>query len=142
MQIVERNLQMCNDQSNTFSVGQFIDTPIVASQLDYQEVPILPHSTVYCDIPYKNTHGYSKNKSNPFDYERFYAWADSRDFPVFVSEYNMPSEFKPIARKIRIGTMAKDCNKEICKEQIFVQKRFADKYQMDLFGFEETFPIS
>ena len=96
---------------------------------DYQEIKILPHSTVYCDIPYKGTNRYQKGG---FNHDRFYEWADSRDYPVFISEYSMPDEFAPIAT---IG-----CLKSICAskptasiEKIFVQRRYAKHYQRDLF---------
>lgn len=106
---------------------------LVSTQLDYQEVEILPHSTVYCDIPYKNTDGYGKSKYGGFDYDRFYAWVDSREYPVFISEYQMPSEFTPIACKVRIGTMCQNNNHEVREEKIFVQKRFAEQYRTNLF---------
>lgn len=50
---------------------------------DYREVPILPNSIVYCDIPYKDTKGYGIN----FSHKEFYDWAATRDFPVYISEY-------------------------------------------------------
>lgn len=50
---------------------------------DYREVPILPNSIVYCDIPYKDTKGYGVN----FSHKEFYDWAATRDFPVYISEY-------------------------------------------------------
>ena len=105
------------------------------TQLDYQDVEILPNSTVYCDIPYRNTHKYTSDNSKAiaFDYDRFYAWADSRPYPVFISEYNMPPEFAPIAAHGRTGTMCKDHNNDIKIEKIFVQKRFADSHQRSLF---------
>lgn len=106
---------------------------LVSSQLDYQDVEILPHSTVYCDIPYKDTAGYDKSKCGGFDHDRFYAWADSREYPVFISEYAMPSEFTPIACTVRIGTMNKNNNHEVREEKIFVQERFAEQYRTNLF---------
>lgn len=106
---------------------------LVSTQLDYQDVEILPHSTVYCDIPYKDTGGYGKSKYGGFDYDRFYAWADCREYPVFISEYQMPSEFTPIACKVRIGTMSQNNNHEVREEKIFVQKRFAEQYRTNLF---------
>ena len=52
---------------------------------DYREVPILPNSIVYCDIPYKGTGGYLTE----FSHKDFFDWAATRDFPVFISEYNI-----------------------------------------------------
>jgi hypothetical protein len=58
---------------------------------DYREVPIKENSVVYCDIPYSGTACYGNN----FNQREFYDWAESRPFPVFISEYSMPaSRFK------------------------------------------------
>ena len=97
---------------------------------DYQDVKILPNSTVYCDIPYKGTNKYVQGA---FNYDRFYEWADSRDYPVFVSEYNMPQEFEPIAQIARKNTMCATNNNLLKAEKLFVQKRYADRYKRDLF---------
>ena len=96
---------------------------------DYQDVKILPHSTVYCDIPYKGTNRYQRGG---FDHDRFYEWADSRDFPVFVSEYDMPQEFAPISIQRHQSSINADRPKTVA-EKIFVQRRFAKRYQRDLF---------
>ena len=51
-------------------------------------IPGVP-SVIYCDIPYKNTTGYS---SGTFNHEQFYAWAYSMKASghiVLVSEYEM-----------------------------------------------------
>ena len=52
--------------------------------LDYRRVEIQKNSVVYCDIPYKGTADYGA-----FSHADFFDWASSRDFPVFVSEYNI-----------------------------------------------------
>lgn len=55
--------------------------------MDYSEVPLPPHSLVYCDIPYRGTTGYS---TGDFDHTRFYAWAAearAQGHDVLVSEY-------------------------------------------------------
>ena len=52
--------------------------------LDYRQVEILPNSVVYCDIPYKDTSDYGD-----FLHKEFFDWAATRNFPVYISEYNM-----------------------------------------------------
>ena len=96
---------------------------------DYQNIKILPHSTVYCDIPYKGTNRYQRGG---FDHDRFYEWADSRDFPVFISEYTMPPEFAPIASTRHQSSINDKRPKTVC-EKLFVQRRYADKYRRELF---------
>ena len=57
---------------------------------DYRAVNIPDNAVVYCDIPYRSTAEYT---AGTFDHDAFYEWALSRPYPVFVSEYAMPSEF-------------------------------------------------
>lgn len=58
---------------------------LTITSLDYRDVIIKPNSVVYCDIPYKGTAGYLGN----FNHKEFYDWAATRDFPVYISEYNI-----------------------------------------------------
>lgn len=67
---------------------------------DYSEIPIPPASLIYCDPPYKDTSGYTTGRN--FDYPRFYDWCrrmSSEGYIVFVSEYQMPSDFVCIWEK-------------------------------------------
>lgn len=59
---------------------------------DYQELVIPQISMIYCDIPYKDSTGYSVGK---FNHNEFYEWAQyrsSQGHEVYVSEYveNVP----------------------------------------------------
>ena len=60
---------------------------------DYRAVDIPAGAVVYCDIPYRGT---SEYVAEAFDHDAFYEWALSRPFPVYVSEYSMPSEFTEV----------------------------------------------
>ena len=60
---------------------------------DYRAVEIPVGAVVYCDIPYRGTAEYV---AGTFDHDAFYEWALSRTFPVYVSEYSMPSEFTEV----------------------------------------------
>ena len=51
----------------------------------YERVEIKPNSVVYCDIPYKGTADYGV----AFNHKAFFDWAASRDFPVYISEYEV-----------------------------------------------------
>lgn len=59
------------------------------SNLSYNEVELFDGDIIYCDIPYKNTHGY---KVGEFNYDKFYQWCeDNRNkYQIYVSEYNFP----------------------------------------------------
>jgi DNA adenine methylase len=67
---------------------------------NYWEMEIPDNSLIYCDIPYKDTKQYSTSKN--FDYEKFYEWCKemkNNGHIIFVSEYNMPDDFKCIWSK-------------------------------------------
>ena len=67
---------------------------------NYWEMEIPDNSLIYCDIPYKDTKQYSTSKN--FDYEKFYEWCKemkNNGHTIFVSEYNMPDDFKCIWSK-------------------------------------------
>ena len=57
-------------------------------------------SLIYLDPPYKGTSTYSTARY--FDYGQFYDWTRQmkRDgHTIFVSEYQMPGDFKPVWQK-------------------------------------------
>ena len=66
-----------------------INDVLTISKKSYEEVPILPNSVIYCDIPYYCTAGYNKSD---FDYEKFYDWCMKQTAPVYISEYWMPED--------------------------------------------------
>ena len=67
---------------------------------DYSSMIIPKNSLIYCDPPYKDTTAYSTSRG--FDYPRFYDWCRTKSkegHTVFVSEYTMPPDFKPVWSK-------------------------------------------
>ena len=64
---------------------------------------------VYCDPPYAGTLKYDGRE---FDHEAFWEWVRTRDYPVYVSEYNAPDDFvcvweKGVPKKMAGGRTAK-----------------------------------
>lgn len=58
------------------------------SNKSYKDVALPENSMLYCDIPYKNSVGYSVGD---FNHEEFYKWGEqkqSEGFTVLVSEYS------------------------------------------------------
>ena len=94
---------------------------------DYRNVPIPPNSTVYCDIPYKDTGEYKAVGS--FDHDAFYEWALSRDFPVFVSEYNMPDTFTCLYKVKKNALFSSQGTTGKKDEGLYVQNKFAKLYE-------------
>jgi DNA adenine methylase len=67
---------------------------------DYWNIPLPDNSLIYCDIPYRNTKQYDTSKN--FNYGKFYNWCRTMKkdgHTIFVSEYNMPDDFKCIWEK-------------------------------------------
>lgn len=66
------------------------DDKLICSGLDYADVIIPQNATVYADPPYAGT---NCGSYKGFDHGRFYEWLRGADFPVYVSEYDMPDDF-------------------------------------------------
>ena len=76
--------------------------------MDYRNLYIPKESLIYCDIPYKNTKKYST--SIKFDYEAFYEWCREKSKlgnKIFISEYEMPSDFKCVWQKQVTNSMSR-----------------------------------
>ena len=87
------------------------------TNLSYEKVDIKPNSIVYCDIPYKGTATYKGGDG--FDYDKFYNWALSQDFPIYISEYEMPKEFIVVREFLHRSTLSKTNNSKKTIEKIF-----------------------
>lgn len=128
LQMLERIQSLeCSEHSNG---GGIANIPLDVSQQDYRDVPIPDNSVVYCDPPYKNTKKYTSS----FDHDAFYAWCLDNPHPVFVSEYDMPEGFTAIDATPIQNLMNSD--KPVSRiEKLFVQTKFADRYQNPLLMF-------
>lgn len=97
---------------------------------DYRDLPIPEGATVYADIPYRATSGYTEEG---FDHAAFYDWCRTREFPVFVSEYHMPDDFVPLWKKHKTSTFAGSGRHKKTIECLFVHERFFDQTKTTLF---------
>lgn len=62
------------------------------------DIELPEQATIYCDPPYAGTTKYRTD----FDHERFYNWCRfqaMKGHRVFVSEYNMPADFRVVWQK-------------------------------------------
>lgn len=67
---------------------------------EYDELTIPTNSLIYCDPPYRNTTAYSSKLK--FNHDKFYDWCRKMKcdgHTIFVSEYNMPEDFKCVWQK-------------------------------------------
>lgn len=83
---------------------------------DYQNIPLTDKDAViYCDIPYLNTNKYKY----PFDYERFYLWAERQKIPIYISEYQMPKD-----RFVCVAEKEKRCKISATTSKIIIERIF------------------
>lgn len=94
-------------------------------QASYADVKIPDGASVYADPPYRGTQGYLCD----FDFDAFDEWLRNAPFPVFVSEYSMPRDFRRIAatNKKAIFSQGKDGNRKDAIESIFVHEKWYDE---------------
>ena len=97
----------------------------------YDDVEILPNSVVYCDPPYIGTKGYGVD----FDHDKFYQWLRSTTFPVYISEYTMPSDFIQVATVDKVANFLPTNNRTVKQENLYIHERFfkSMKEQLKLF---------
>jgi DNA adenine methylase len=79
----------------------------------YQELIIPNNSIIYCDIPYKNTTGYSF--SEEFNHEDFWQWCRKmakQNHEIFVSEYSAPDDFTCVWQKYIKNTLGTNSSYE------------------------------
>lgn len=88
-------------------------------QCDYEAVEIPKGALIYCDIPYSST---NCGKYMGFDHKRFYDWALKQD-NIFISEYEMPDEFIPVARIEKSVLSSANTNAIKATEKLFTNER-------------------
>ena len=89
---------------------------------DYQNIPLTDKDAViYCDIPYLNTDKYK----HPFDYERFYLWAERQEIPIYISEYQMPKD-----RFVCVAEKEKKCKLSSTNNKITIERIFRPRTQL------------
>lgn len=76
------------------------DVDFRCGSYDEIELPPAGRTTIYCDIPYKGVKQYTTSKD--FNYNKFYDWCRQKHlegYRIFVSEYQMPDDFKCVWQK-------------------------------------------
>ena len=99
--------------------------PIIVASKSYEDYEFREGDVVYCDPPYQGTIAFY---NNGFDYEKFWEWVRTREYPVYVSEYNAPDDLVSIWRKKkrRMAAGGKSGYKgNEATEHLFIHRRFA-----------------
>ena len=60
----------------------------------YSDLDIPDRSIIYCDPPYASAAGYKTGKFNHEEFYQWCRWKHAECHQIFISEYNMPSDFK------------------------------------------------
>lgn len=87
--------------------------------VDYRCVKIPNDSVLYCDIPYAGT---NCGKYQGFNHGEFYKWAEKQD-NIFISEYQMPENFIPIAKATKSVLSAANSNSKVATEYLFTNRK-------------------
>lgn len=66
---------------------------------DYRAVEIPEYSVIYCDPPYKNTTGYSRDKFDTNEFWNYVRQLANHGHKVFVSEQTAPDDIKCVWEK-------------------------------------------
>ena len=66
------------------------------SSMSYEQYEHKDGDVVYCDPPYQNT---GCDYNSEFNHDEFWEWVRTREYPVYVSEYNAPEDFVMIFSK-------------------------------------------
>ena len=94
---------------------------IETSKLDYRQVAIPYDSVVYADPPYKGKKSYSVK----FDSDLFFDWCRNQNFPIYISEYDAPKDFKAVFEINKINCLCATKN-FTNKEKLFLHERFVN----------------
>ena len=94
---------------------------IETSKLDYRQVAIPYDSVVYADPPYKGKASYSVK----FDSDLFFDWCRNQSFPIYISEYDAPKDFKAVFEINKINSLCPTKN-FTSKEKLFLHERFVE----------------
>ena len=95
--------------------------------LSYDKAPFEDNCVIYCDIPYKGTTKYKTD----FNHDKFYEWCRKvkkendklgNNVIIYVSEYNMPEDFKCVWQKEIKMTLDKNSNSKKAVEKLFKLK--------------------
>ena len=117
-----KSLQSLENLERLESIGHNQDMLIETYNISYADYEYRDGDVVYCDPPYKNTQEYGIR----FDSDAFWEWARTRNYPVYVSEYQAPEDFVSIWSKEKRVLFNGESLTAPRVEHLFVHKMFAN----------------
>ena len=112
---LQRLQQLEHDRGNLFGNN----VKLTLNTGNYTDYEYREGDVVYCDIPYENTKGYNKEG---FDHKAFYDWALTRDYPIYISSYELPEGFFCFFEKERRCLMNGSMSTSYKVEKLFTNK--------------------
>ena len=116
------SLQSLQSLERLESIEHNQDMLIETYNISYADYEYRDGDIVYCDPPYKNTQEYGIQ----FDSDAFWEWARTRNYPVYVSEYQAPEDFVSIWSKEKRVLLSSESLTAPRVEHLFVHKMFAN----------------
>lgn len=111
------------ERLESLQVIEAADQRLEVSSMDYRELEYRGGDVVYCDPPYAGHDPYS---SGGFDSTAFWEWARTREFPVYVSEYEAPEDFAVVfAVEKRVVLNNNRMGKAV--EKVFLHRKFVNE---------------
>lgn len=118
--IARNNLESLSRQVEIESLQRLQSLQSIQSLgVDYRSVKIPKDAVIYCDIPYAGT---NCGKYQGFNHGEFYEWAEKQD-NIFISEYQMPENFIPIAKTTKSVLSAANSNSKVATEYLFTNRK-------------------
>ena len=119
------NIERIKEMHGLGSIAQTGINNLITYCERYDRIGINNNSVVYCDIPYLNKRTFKHCKK--FDFESFYQWCfkissngSDRNIKLFISEYEMPHGFIPVAQKTKYVGCANADSRSHAVEKLFV----------------------
>lgn len=88
--------------------------------MSYADYAYRDGDVVYCDPPYNETDGYGIE----FDSAAFWEWARTRNYPVYVSEYQAPEDFVSIWSREKRSLLCRTGLSKPVVEHLFLHKKW------------------
>ena len=96
----------------------------------YEEYVYKEGDVVYCDPPYEGTSDYSEHGAGSFDSQRFYDWALSQPYTIYISSYELPPAFTLIKEITKTSSLG---NNHPVTERLYTNKNTGRSWMRQMY---------
>ena len=96
----------------------------------YEEYVYKEGDVVYCDPPYEGTSDYSEHGAGSFDSQRFYDWALSQPYTIYISSYELPPAFTLIKEIPKISSLG---NNHTITERLYTNRNTGRSWMRQMY---------